>query len=97
MFEIPSEGFVFVKFSATWCKPCKNMIPIVDKLEKEFGDRVKFIRVDVDDEDPSLTKKYMIRSVPLVILFRDGEEVARIDGLYREEYFRQQIKETFSL
>jgi thioredoxin 1 len=97
MFEIPSKGFVFVKFSATWCMPCKNMIPIVDKLEKEFGDLVLFKHIDVDDEDPSTTKKYMVRSVPLVILFKDGVEASRIDGLHREDYLRQQIKETFGL
>jgi thioredoxin len=96
MFEVPTTGFVFVKFSATWCAPCKAMIPTVEKLEKEFSGTVIFKHVDID-EDPSLTKKYSIRSVPLVILFKDGVEVSRINGLYREDFLRQKIKETFDI
>lgn len=72
------NGLCALKFGATWCGPCKALEPKIKKMEEEFPS-VDFKSVNVDD-DPALAKKYQIRSVPTVILLRDGREVTRVNG-----------------
>ena len=73
-----NSGFCVLKFGATWCGPCKALEPNIKKLEAEYSN-ILFIGVNVDDR-PELAKKYRIRSLPTVILLKDGREVNRIDG-----------------
>ena len=73
-----STGICALKFGAVWCDPCKVLEPKLEKMQSEFPD-VNFYSVNVDDQ-PSLAKQYQIRSVPTVILFRDGQEITRIAG-----------------
>lgn len=68
-----------IKFWATWCQPCKMMVPSLNKLEKEFPN-INFVSVDID-QVPILAKKYKIRTVPTLLVFKDGEEINRILGL----------------
>lgn len=73
-----STGICALKFGAVWCAPCKTLEPKLQKMEAEFPN-IAFYSVNVDD-DPGLAKQYKIRSVPTVILLRDGQEVTRIAG-----------------
>lgn len=84
-------GFVAVKFGAIWCSPCKKLEPIMDKLEKEFSN-VKFVSVDIDDI-PNLAKQYQIRSLPTIILFKNGREMKKIQGLPLTDSLRKTIRE----
>jgi thioredoxin 1 len=72
------NGLCALKFGATWCGPCKALEPKIKKMEEEFPS-VSFKSVNVDD-DPALAKKYQIRSVPTVILLKDGREINRVNG-----------------
>lgn len=71
---------ILVEFSANWCGPCVKMLPILEKLAEETANKLKIVKVDVDDS-PGMVAKFGIRSVPSLILFHQGKEVARKVGL----------------
>lgn len=71
---------VVVDFTASWCAPCKAMSPVIDKLAEELADAALVCKVDID-EVPSASSKYGIRSVPTVILFRDGKKAGQVVGM----------------
>ena len=73
-----SEGLVLVDFFATWCGPCKMISPHLEELAKEKSD-VKFLKVDVDNH-PDLKVSYQVKSIPTLVLFKDGIEVSRRVG-----------------
>lgn len=74
-----TEGVVFVDFFATWCGPCKMLSPIVDEVSNEITD-VKFLKVDVDVSS-EIAASYNIMSIPTLIIFKDGNLVAKQMGL----------------
>ena len=75
---------VLVDFSAQWCGPCKQLAPIVDKLADEYVGTYKVGQVDVD-ASPDTARKYGVRSVPTVIVFKEGQVVAQQVGLAQKE------------
>lgn len=88
MVEILVWGFVLAKprlidFYADWCGPCRMQDPILDELEREYGGRVDFRKVDVD-ESPDVAMDYRVRSVPTLVVERDGEVVKRYVGVTRK-------------
>jgi thioredoxin 1 len=74
-----SSGNVVVDFYADWCGPCKKLAPVFAKLSDEMEDSVIFVKLNVDYAGDSLNS-YKIKSIPTVILFKDGKEVARNVG-----------------
>jgi thioredoxin 1 len=91
MLEISSTGICLVKFGATWCSPCKMLKKTLDSILPEFPE-IQSQDVDVDDY-PELSKEYKIKSVPTVILFKDGVESQRIVGSVRAEALRSTLRE----
>ena len=85
------NGISLVKFAATWCAPCKIVARTIERVKSEFTD-VKFQDVDVDDH-PNLAKDYKIRSVPTVILFRNGEEITRLVGSIKVDALRKSLRD----
>lgn len=69
-----------VDFGAEWCAPCKQVDPIIDRLARQYGSRVIFSKVDVDKQ-AKIAAEFGIRGVPTVLIFRDGFEAARLEGL----------------
>jgi thioredoxin 1 len=63
---------VLVDFYADWCGPCKQMPPILKQVKSELKENIKIIKVDVD-RNPNIASKYKIRSIPTLMLFKDGE------------------------
>lgn len=84
------KGISLVKFSATWCGPCKMMASTIQKVEPEFP-TVKFHDIDVDDFS-NLAVNYKIRSVPTVIVFKDGEEITRLVGALKVDILRKTLQ-----
>lgn len=77
---LKSDVPVLVDFTATWCGPCKALAPIIDKVADEFHGKVKVGKVDID-EAAAIATKYGIRSVPTVLVFKNGEKTAQNVGL----------------
>ncbi len=71
---------VLVDFWAEWCGPCRMLAPTLDKLAKEFGNGMNFAKVNVD-ELPELASRFGIRSIPTLLLFREGKIVERLVGV----------------
>lgn len=71
---------VLVDFTATWCAPCKALAPIVEKLADEYTGKVRVGKCDIDDS-PGTAAKYGVRSVPTVMVFKNGAKVAQHVGL----------------
>ena len=69
-----AEGPVVVDFWAEWCGPCKAMSPLVDQLATEMGEKVKVVKVNID-ESPNAPTKYGVRGIPTFMVFRDGQVV----------------------
>lgn len=90
--EIES-GYSIVDFWAVWCGPCRAFAPIFEELSDEFKGEVKFIKVNVDNAT-QIAQKYQIRSIPTLILFKDGEEVQKWIGGRPKETLRTMIKES---
>ncbi len=70
---------VLVDFTAVWCAPCKMLDPVVIQLAKALGEKVKVFKLDVD-ENPEVTMRYQIMTVPTLILFAGGQPVQRLTG-----------------
>ena len=83
------KGIVVVDFWATWCHPCLKQAPIVGELSTEMK-KVTFGKVNVD-KNRSISGKYGIRSIPTLIIFKDGVEQERIIGLHDKATLKQII------
>ncbi|MEG0255237.1 MAG: thioredoxin [Vagococcus sp.] len=78
-----SEGLVMVDFWAPWCGPCRMQTPILEQLSEDYVDRVKFVKVNVD-ENPATSQQFGIMSIPNMLLFKDGEVVENIVGVHQK-------------
>ena len=76
---LESDKPVLVDFFATWCGPCRQMLPIVTELSEEMADKLKIVKLDVD-EAPASAEKYEIQSIPTMILFKNGQVKATRNG-----------------
>ncbi len=74
-----SETPVLVDFWADWCTPCHMVAPVVEEISRENEKTLKVAKLNVD-ENPAIAQRYGVMSIPTLILFKGGEEVARLIG-----------------
>ncbi|MNJ92103.1 Thioredoxin-like protein [compost metagenome] len=89
---INSDKPVLVDFFATWCGPCQTMMPILDDLKSKMGNSASVLKVDVD-KNPQAAGSYQIRSVPTLILFKNGKPVWRQSGVVPANELAKIIKQ----
>lgn len=90
--KITSKGLVLVDFFATWCGPCRMQRPILTDIAKEKADKITIAVLDTD-KCKKLAYKFNIRSIPCMILFKNGKEVKRIIGYHDKEQLLNELSE----
>lgn len=78
------KGTVLVDFWAPWCTPCTMLAPIIDQVAAEMGDKVKVVKLNVD-ENPQVSGQYQITGIPTVIIFNDGQVKEQIVGFRQKQ------------
>ena len=84
------KGIVLVDFWAAWCMPCKLLSPILNELSEEIGGKAKIAKLNIDEQQ-AVASKYNVRSIPTMILFKNGREVDRIVGVKTKTHLMQKI------
>lgn len=85
------DGLAVVDFWATWCGPCQVIAPVIEQLAEEYDGRVKVGKVDVD-ANQSTAMRYNVRSIPTVLLFKDGEHVDTVVGAVPKAHLVERIE-----
>lgn len=82
---LKSDKPVLVDYWAEWCGPCKMIAPILDEIVKEYGDRLKVTKLNID-ENPATPPKYGIRGIPTLMLFKNGAvEATKVGALSKSQ------------
>lgn len=89
--EASAQTPVLVDFWAPWCGPCRQLTPVLDRLAAEYGGRFKLAKVNTDEQQ-ELAQQIGIRSLPTVVLFKDGTSVDHFIGLVPEAQIRQMLE-----
>jgi len=89
--ETISEGVTLVDFWATWCGPCRRQGPIVEEIASELGAQATIGKLDVD-HNKTISNEYYIRTIPTILIFKDGEVQERLVGLQTKESLVSAVK-----
>jgi thioredoxin 1 len=87
---IKSTQPVLVDFWAEWCGPCKMLGPTIDAIAKEYAGKVKVGKVNVDD-NPGVSSRFGIRSIPTLIIFKNGNIIEQVIGLQSKESIKSKL------
>lgn len=82
---------VLVDFTAAWCGPCKMLEPVVSRLAQDWADKIKVVKLDID-ENIDLTTRYQVMGVPTLMLFINGKPVERVTGYQPLDRITDKIK-----
>jgi thioredoxin 1 len=81
---------VLVDFWAEWCVPCHMVSPVVEEIGRDKGEALQVAKLNID-ENPDVTRKYGVMSIPTLMLFKDGEEAARVVGARGKDALLKEI------
>ena len=86
-----ADRAVLVDFWAEWCVPCHMVSPVVEEIARANPERLKAVKMNVDD-NPETARKFSVLSIPTLILFKDGQEKARVVGARGKEAILREIE-----
>lgn len=86
------DKLVLVDFWAEWCNPCRMLAPVVESMETKFSETYKICKLDTD-ANSNTAQKYQITGIPCCIVFKKGQEVARIIGYRSESAFETELSQ----
>lgn len=89
---VNSDTPVLIDFWATWCGPCRTMMPILDDLKADLGSRVRIVKIDVD-QNTDLAVKMKVMGVPTLMLYRNGKELWRQAGVVSKSALKEVIEQ----
>jgi len=89
---IESDVPVLVDFWATWCIPCLKIGPIFKELKEEYNSKIKFAKVNVE-QSPLLAQRFGVRSIPTLLLFKNGKIMSQIIGVQPKRNLEKKIRE----
>lgn len=82
---LKADGAVLVDYWASWCGPCKMIAPILEEVSKEYADRLKVVKVNID-ENPETPRKYGVRGIPTLTVFKNGNvEATKVGALSKSQ------------
>ena len=84
---LQEEPLLFVDFYADWCGPCKAVAPVVDRAAKHYAGRIAFGKLNID-YSPATAARFGVKSIPTMILFRDGKQASRMQGFIPDQKLR---------
>ncbi len=85
------NGITLVDFWATWCMPCKMMAPVLNNLSEELTGNASIGKLDVD-QNKAASLKYGVRSIPTLVLFKNGKEINRFVGVKTKDFLLKEIQ-----
>ena len=90
---LESKEPVLVDFWAEWCGPCKSIAPSLEEISDEMANKLKVVKINVD-ENPTTSQAYSIRSIPALMIFKNGEKVSEKMGALPKSALESWVNET---
>lgn len=87
---LKAQGLVMIDFWAAWCGPCRMISPTVEELSKEYGGKLKVMKLNTDDNS-EIASRYKIMGIPTIMFFKNGDKVDQIVGVVPKQQLKAKI------